>query len=62
MNTFLRINAGVAYYHGKLTLGDVGLEGSKPGAAAAGVMLANRVEYSFCFCDSAIKVSKVNTP
>ncbi|XP_068716270.1 uncharacterized protein [Montipora foliosa] len=43
MNSFLRINAGVAYYHGKFTLGDVGLEGSKPGAAAAGVMLANRV-------------------
>ncbi|KAJ7389684.1 hypothetical protein OS493_029576 [Desmophyllum pertusum] len=26
-----------------MTLGDIGIEGSKPGAAAAGVMLANRV-------------------
>ncbi|KAK2547035.1 L-tyrosine decarboxylase, partial [Acropora cervicornis] len=43
MNSFLQAGAGVAYYHGKRTLGDVGIEGSKPGAAAAGVMLANRV-------------------
>ncbi|KAJ7356265.1 hypothetical protein OS493_026022 [Desmophyllum pertusum] len=26
-----------------MTLGDIGIEGSKPGAAAASVMLANRV-------------------
>lgn len=43
MNSFLQAGAGVAYLHGKRTLGDVGIEGSKPGAAAAGVMLANRV-------------------
>ena len=43
MNTFLRIAKGVPYYNGDITLGDIGIEGSKPGAAAASVMLANRV-------------------
>ncbi|XP_022786520.1 uncharacterized protein LOC111326721 [Stylophora pistillata] len=43
MNTFLQITTTVVYYHGDMTLGDIGIEGSKPGAAAAGVMLANRV-------------------
>ena len=43
MNTFLQINTTVVYYHGDKLLGDIGIEGSKPGAAAAGVMLANRV-------------------
>ncbi|XP_067020489.1 uncharacterized protein [Acropora muricata] len=43
MNTFLHINSEVPYLHGKMVLGNVGIEGSKPGAAAAGVMLANRV-------------------
>ena len=45
MNTFLQITTTVVYYHGDMTLGDIGIEGSKPGAAAAGVMLANRVTY-----------------
>lgn len=43
MNTFLQITTSVVYYHGDMTLGDIGIEGSKPGAAAAAVMLANRV-------------------
>lgn len=43
MNTFLQITTGVVYYHGDMTLGDIGIEGSKPGAAAASVLLANRV-------------------
>lgn len=43
MNTFLQINTTVVYYHGDKILGDIGIEGSKPGASAAGVMLANRV-------------------
>ena len=43
MNSFLTITNSVLYYHGDVNLGDVGIEGSKPGAAAAGVMLANRV-------------------
>ncbi|XP_074620778.1 uncharacterized protein LOC141879398 isoform X2 [Acropora palmata] len=42
MNSFLQITTGAVYYHGDMTLGDIGIEGSKPGAAAAGVMLANR--------------------
>lgn len=46
MNTFLQITTAVAYYHGDVNLGDIGIEGSKPGAAAAGVMLANRVKFS----------------
>ncbi|RMX37526.1 hypothetical protein pdam_00012808, partial [Pocillopora damicornis] len=45
MNTFLQITTTVVYYHGDMTLGDIGIEGSKPGAAAAGVMLANRQGY-----------------
>ena len=43
MNNFLNITGSVLYYHGDVNLGDVGIEGSKPGAAAAGVMLAHRV-------------------
>ena len=43
MNSFLSINSKVPYLHGKTSLGDVGIEGSKPGAAAVGVMMANRV-------------------
>ncbi|XP_068718076.1 uncharacterized protein [Montipora capricornis] len=43
MNSFLQITTGAVYYHGATTLGDIGIEGSKPGAAAAGVMLANKV-------------------
>lgn len=43
MNTFLHIDSEVPYLHGKMVLGNVGIEGSKPGAAAAGVMLANKV-------------------
>lgn len=43
MNTFLQITTSVVYYHGDMTLGDIGIEGSKPGAAAAAVRLANRV-------------------
>lgn len=33
----------MVYYHGQTNLGDVGVEGSKPGAAASGVLLANKV-------------------
>ena len=43
MNTFLHINSEVPYLHGNMVLGNVGIEGSKPGAAAAGVMLASKV-------------------
>lgn len=50
MNTFLQITTTVVYYHGDMTLGDIGIEGSKPGAAAAGVMLANRVNSLLIAC------------
>ena len=43
INSFLSIPNNVLYYHGDVNLGHLGIEGSKPGAAAAGVMLANRV-------------------
>ena len=52
MNTFLQITTTVVYYHGDMTLGDIGIEGSKPGAAAAGVMLANRVRVHPSFITS----------
>ena len=59
MNTFLQITTTVVYYHGDMTLGDIGIEGSKPGAAAAGVMLANRVIFFFLFAPSmSRKLSK----
>ena len=62
MNTFLQITTSVVYYHGDMTLGDIGIEGSKPGAAAASVMLANRVsctedDFRVVFCGFA-SVSK----
>lgn len=47
MNTFLAITRKVLYYHGKMVLGDIGIEGSKPGASAVGVMMANRVRFAF---------------
>ena len=43
LNNFLSLTSDVVYYHGNINIGDLGLEGSKPGAAAAGVLLANRV-------------------
>jgi len=43
MNSFLSIATKVLYYHGKMILGDIGIEGSKPGASAVAVMMANRV-------------------
>ena len=43
INNFLSITNQVVYYHGAVNLGDVGIEGSKPGAAAAGVVMAHRV-------------------
>ncbi|EDO40342.1 predicted protein, partial [Nematostella vectensis] len=43
INSFLGITNQVLYYHGALNLGDVGIEGSKPGAAAAGITMAHRV-------------------
>ena len=43
MNNALAVTVQVSYYYGSVNLGDWGLEGSKPGAAAAGVMFANRV-------------------
>lgn len=51
LNNFLNLTSGVLYYHGDggVNLGDVGLEGSKPGAAACGVLLANKVSRS---CDT----------
>lgn len=55
MNSFLSITTKVLYYHGKMILGDVGIEGSKPGAAAAGVMMANRVIIHDCFSDIGSK-------
>ena len=47
MNNALAVTVQVSYYYGKVNLGDWGLEGSKPGAAAAGVMLANKVSLLF---------------
>ena len=55
MNSFLSITTKVLYYHGKMILGDVGIEGSKPGAAAVGVMMANRVIIQDCFSDIGSK-------
>lgn len=43
LNNFISVVSDVVYYHGDFTLGDVGIEGSKPGAAACGVLLANKV-------------------
>ncbi|XP_048584706.1 uncharacterized protein LOC5498142 isoform X2 [Nematostella vectensis] len=43
INNFLGITNQVVYYHGSLNLGDVGIEGSKPGAVAAGISMAHRV-------------------
>ena len=43
LNNFLSVTGDVVYYHGDFNLGDVGIEGSKPGAAACGVLLANKV-------------------
>lgn len=43
INDFLNISHQAEYYHGALNLGDVGIEGSKPGAAAAGILMAHRV-------------------
>ena len=43
MNNILAVTSQVSYYNGSVKLGDWGLEGSKSGAAAAGVMFANRV-------------------
>ena len=50
MNTFLQITTSVVYLHGDKTLAYLGIEGSKPGAAAASVMLANRVRASLSRC------------
>ena len=61
MNSFLSITAKVLYYHGKMILGDVGIEGSKPGAAAVGVMMANRVIIHNCFSDTWFKAKKKST-
>ena len=47
LNNFLNLSSGVLYYHGDSNLGDVGVEGSKPGAAASGVLLANKVRNIF---------------
>ena len=38
-----------------MILGDVGIEGSKPGAAAVGVMMANGVSIHDCFSDIGSK-------
>jgi len=44
INNFLGITSQVvSYLHGAVNLGDVGIEGSKPGAAAAGVVMAHKV-------------------
>ena len=44
LNNFLSVASGVVtYLHGDFNLGEVGLAGSKPGAAACGVLLANKV-------------------
>lgn len=52
MNSFLSITTKVLYYHGKTILGDLGIQGSKPGAAAVRVMMANRVTIHDCFSRS----------
>ena len=63
MNSFLSITTKVLYYHGKTILGDLGIEGSKPGAAAVGVMMANRViiQDFFRYWSKAKKKSSVQT-
>ena len=49
LNNFLSLTSDISFYnfcsiyHGNINFGDLSLEGSKPGAAAAGVLLANRV-------------------
>ncbi|EDO30282.1 predicted protein [Nematostella vectensis] len=43
INDFLAVSSRVNYYHGDVMLGNVGIEGSKPGAAAAGIVMAHRV-------------------
>ena len=51
MNSFLSITSKALFLHGNMLLNNVGIEGSKPGAAAVGVMMANRVRIyeSFSF-------------
>ena len=46
LNNFLNLSSDVFYYHGDSNLGDIAIEGSKPGAAASAVLLANRVSVS----------------
>ena len=43
MNSFLSITSKALFLHGNMLLNNVGIKGSKPGAAAVGVMMANRV-------------------
>ena len=61
INSFLSITTKVFYYHGKMILGDVGIEGSKPGAAAVGVMMANRVIIHDCFSVQTSRLIYLNT-
>ncbi|CAH3028791.1 unnamed protein product, partial [Porites evermanni] len=43
LNNFVNFTSETVYYHGKNNLGDLGIEGSKPGSAASAVHMANKV-------------------
>ena len=47
LNNFVNFTSETVYYHGKNNLGDLGIEGSKPGSAASAVHMANKVIVSF---------------
>ena len=47
LNNFVNFTSETVYYHGQNNLGDLGIEGSKPGSAASAVHMANKVIVSF---------------
>jgi len=53
INRFLNISNQAVYYHGAVNLGDIGIEGSKPGASAAGIAMAHRVSVTTGYFEKA---------
>ena len=47
LNNFVNFTSETVYYHGQNNLGDLGIEGSKPGSATSAVHMANKVIVSF---------------
>ena len=59
MNSFLSITTKVLYYHGKMILGDVGIEGSR-GSCCRGHD-GNGVTIHDCFSDIGSKAKKISS-